>query len=273
MHRCTSRFAVVVIVAVSSIAGAAPAPVSVATCGDSKLEVVAGSNGGAGELHALIVTPSGNRWGFTANVGLVRLGAKTRTITVEDVRTQERKPSRGDKDVAPSSLFIDVLIGDKKVLLRHASEGGADPEYITDLDKCSFGASGDAALAALVPPPAEPVGCAPAIVRDTYRVQVTQVAKLSEADAGREAQALCDDHQKTIDARNQLEQAISDRAAHDRIAARGAALLRTEETRMKAWNRIDGCLGADPSKAHGVAALHDGEAKLRACYKKIAAKP
>jgi hypothetical protein len=49
--------------------------------------------------------------------------------------------------------------------------------------------------------------------------------------------------------------------------------MRSEETRMKAWNRIDGCLGADPSKAHGVAALHDGEAKLRVCYKKIAAKP
>ena len=273
MHRWASLFAVVVIVAVTSVAGAAPAPVSIATCGDSKLEVVAGSNGGAGELHALIITPNGNRWSFVATVGLARIGAKTRTITVEDVRTQERKPSRGDKDVAPSSLFIDVLLGDKKVLLRHASEGGADPAYVADLDKCSFGAGGDAALAGLVPPPAEPVGCAPAIVRGTYRAQVTQVAKLSEVDADREAQALCDDHQKTIEARNQLEQAISDRAAHDRIAARGAALLRSEETRMKAWNRIDGCLGADPSKAHGVAALHDSEAKLRACYKKIAAKP
>jgi len=273
MHRCASRFAVVVILAVTSSAGAAPAPVSIATCGDSKLEVVAGSNGSAGELHAVIALPGGPRWSFTANLGLVRLGAKTRTITVEDVRTQDRKPARGDKDVAPSSLFIDVLVGDKKVLLRHASEGGTDPEYVTDLDRCSFGAGGDAALAALVPPPAEPVGCAPAIAHGTYRAQVTQVAKLSEADADREAQALCDDHQKTIEARTQLEQAISDRAAQDRIAARGAALLRSEEVRMKAWNRIDGCLGADPSKGHGVAALHDGEAKQRACYKKIAAKP
>jgi hypothetical protein len=273
MHRWASLFAIVVIVAVSSASGAAPAPVSVATCGDSKLEVVAGSNGGTGELHAVIVAPGGNRWSFTANVGLARLGATTRTITVEDVRTQDRKPSRGDKDVAPSSLFIDVLLDDKKVLLRHASEGGTDPAYATDLDKCSFGAGGDAALTGLVPPPPEPIGCAQAIVRGAYRTQVTQVAKLSDPDADREAQALCDDHQKTIDARNQLEQAISDRAAHDRIAARGAALLRSEEIRMKAWNRIDGCLGADPSKAHGVAALHDGEAKLRACYKKIAARP
>ena len=227
---------------------------------------------GIATLHAVVVTGHGDRWSFTANVGLVRLGAKTRTITVEDVHTAERKPPRGDKDVAPASLFIDVLVDDKKVLFRHASEGGADPEYVTDLDKCSFGAGGDAALAGLVPPPAEPLGCAAAIVHGTYRTQVTQVARLSEADADREAQALCEDHQKTIEARNRLEQAIADRAARARIAARGAALMRSEETRMKAWNRIDGCLGADPSKAHGVAALHDGEAKQRACYNKIAAK-
>jgi len=190
-----------------------------------------------------------------------------------DSYTAERKPPRGDKDVAPASLFIDVLVDDKKVLFRHASEGGTDPEYVADLDRCSFGAGGDAALAGLVPPPAEPLGCAAAIVHGTYRTQVTQVAKLSEAEADREAQALCEDHQKTIEARNRLEQVIADRAAHDRIAARGAALQRTEDTRMKTWNRIDGCLGADATKVHGVAALHDGEAKQRACYNKIAAKP
>ena len=272
MHRWVSLFAVVVIVAVTSVARAAPALVSVATCGDSKIEVVAGSNGGAGELHALIVAPNGIRWSFTANVAMARIGAKTRTITVEGVRTQERKPARGDKDVAPSGLFIDVLVDDKKVILRHASEGAPDPAYVADLDKCGFGAGGDAAIADLVPPPAEPLGCALAIVQGTYRAQVAQVAKLPKADADREAQALCEDHQKTIEARSRLEAAISDRAAHDRIAARGAALLRTEETRMKAWNRIDGCLGADPAKARGVAALHDGEAKERACYAKIAAK-
>jgi hypothetical protein len=252
---------------------AAPAPVAIATCGDSSLEVTPGANGGAATLHAVVVTGHGDRWSFTANVGLARIGAKTRTITAEDVHTVERKPPRGDRDVAPSALFIDVLVADKKVLFRHASEGGADPEYVADLDKCSFGAGGDAALAGLVPPPAEPLGCAAAIVHGTYRTQVMQVAKLSEAEADREAQALCEDHQKTIEARNRLEQAIADRAAHDRIAARGAALMRTEDTRMKAWNRIDGCLGADPTKAHGVAALHDGEAKQRACYNKIAAKP
>lgn len=271
MHRCASCFAVVVIITATSIAGAAPAPVAIATCGDSKIEVVAGWNGGAGELHALIVAPSGNRWSFTANVGLARVGAKTRTITVEDVRTQERKPSRGDKDVAPSSLFVDLLLDDKKVILRHASEGAPDPAYAVDLDKCSF--EGDAALVGLVPPPAEATGCAAATVRGTYLAQVTRAAKLPQADAEREAQALCEDHQKTIDARNRLEQAISDRAARDRVAARGAALMRSEDNRVKAWSRIDGCLGADPSKVHGVAALHDGEAKQRVCYGKIAAKP
>jgi len=252
---------------------AAPAPVTIATCGDSSLEVTAGANGGAATLHAVVVTGHGDRWSFTANVGLARIGAKTRTITIEDAHTVERKPPRGDKDVAPSALFIDVLVDDKKIIFRHASEGGVDPEYVADLDKCSLGTGAEAALAALVPPPADPVGCAADIVRGTYRAQVTQAAKLSEADADRQAQALCEDHQKTIEARSRLEQAITDRAAHDRIAARGTALQRTEDTRMKAWNRIDGCLGADPTKVHGLAALHDGEAKQRACYRKIAAKP
>ena len=89
--------------------------------------------------------------------------------------------------MAPASLFIDVLVDDKKVLFRHASEGGTDPEYVADLDRCSFGAGCDAALAGLAPPPAEPLGCAAAIVHGTYRPQVTQVAKLSEAEADREA--------------------------------------------------------------------------------------
>jgi hypothetical protein len=259
------------IIAAPVVARAAPAPVTIATCGDSKIEVVAGSNGGAGELHGLIVAPGGNRWGFIATVSMARLGAKTRTVTVEDVRTQERTPARGDKDVAPSGLFVDLLLDDKKLILRHASEGAPDPAYAVDLDKCSF--QGDAAIAAIVPPPAEPVGCAAATVRGAYRTQVTQAAKLPEADADREAQALCEDHQKTIDARTRLEQAISDRSARDRLAARGSALLRIEDNRLRAWSRIDGCLGADPAKAKGVAALHDGEAKLRACYAKIAAKP
>jgi hypothetical protein len=247
--------------------------VQIASCGDSKIDVVAGSGGGAGQLHAQVVAPSGKRWSFVAAVGLARIGVKTRTIAVEDIRTQERTPSRGDKDVVPSALVIDVWLDDKKLILRHASEGGGDPEYVVDLDKCSFGSDGDAALAGLGPPPTEPRGCAAATVRGSYHTQVTRVAKLSEADAEREAKALCEDHQKTIDARNRLEQVISDRAAHDRIAARGAALMRAEETRMKTWNRIDGCLGADPSSAQGVAALHDGEAKTRACYNQIAAKP
>jgi len=273
MHRWVSFLVAVATFIASSIAEAAPAPVAIATCGDSTLEVVAGSSGAAGELHALIATAGGNRWSFVATVGLARIGAKTRTITVEDVRTQDRKPSHG-KDVAPSSLFVDLLLDDKKVLLRHGSEGGGDPEYVVDLDRCSFGPGGDAALAGLVPAPTDPVGCAPAVVRGTYRPQIAQVAKLPEADTDREAQALCEDHQKTVDARGHLEQVISDRAAHDRRSARGAALMKSEETRMKTWNRIDGCLGGgDPAKARGIAALHDGEARTRACYNQIAAKP
>ena len=247
------------------------APVVIATCGDTAIEVTAGANGGSATLHGVVVTGHGERWSFTANIGLVRVGAKTRTITVEDIRTQERKPSRGDKDVVPSGLFVDLLLDDKKLILRHASEGAPDPAYAVDLDKCSF--EGDPALAALVPPPAEPVGCAVAIVRGTYRTQVTQAAKLTEADADREAQALCEDHQKTIEARNRLEQAISDRAARDRVAARGAALLRSEDVRVRAWNKVDACLSTDPADAHSVPALHNLESKVRACYARIAAKP
>jgi hypothetical protein len=250
---------------------AAPAPVTIATCGDSSIEVTAGKTGGSATLHGVVVTGHGERWSFTANVGLSRIGATTRTITVEDIHTVERKPPHGDQDIAPSGLFVDLWLVDKKVILRHASEGAPDPAYAVDLDRCRF--EGDAAIVALVAPPAEPVGCDAATVRGGYRTQVARAAKLPDADVDREAQALCEDHQKTIEARNRLEAAISDRAARDRVAARGAALLHIEDTRLLAWNRMDGCIGADPAKAHGVAALHEGEAKLRACYGKIAARP
>jgi len=202
---------------------------------------------------------------------MARLGAKTRTITVESITTVEGTAVRG-KRAAPSGLFIDLLLDDKKLLLRHTSEGGPDPDYAVDLDRCSFAREADGALAALVPPPAEPAGCAPDTVRGSYRTQVARVAKLSDADADREARALCEDHQKTLEARTHLEQALSDRAARDRIAARGAAVMKTEDARIKAWNRIDGCLGSE-GKGQGVATLHDAEARTRACYAKISLRP
>jgi hypothetical protein len=256
----------------SSSAHAAPQPIAIAKCGDSAIEVTPAAGGGTASLHGVIATAAGERWGFTANVGLTRPGGKTRTITVEDVRTLERKPPRG-KDAAPSALVIDLWIDDKKLVLRHASEGGVDPDYAVDLENCSFAREGDGALAALAPPPAEPSGCAPEAVRGGYRTQVDRAAKLADADAAREAQALCEDHQKTIEARGRLEQALSDRAARDRLAARGRAVMKTEDARIKAWNRLDGCLGAEPGKAQGVAGLHQAEARTRACYAKIAAKP
>jgi hypothetical protein len=247
--------------------GAAPAAVVIAKCGDSAIDVTAGTGGASGTLHGVIVS-GGNRWSFTSNVGLARIGGRTRTVTVEDLRTQERKPPRA-RDPAPAGLFVDLLLDDRKLLLRHAPEGGSDPAYALDLDRCSFPADGDAALAALVPPPTEPVGCAPDALAG-YRTQVARAEKLSEADADRDALALCEDHQKTIEARDRLEQAISDRAARDRIAARGAALLRTEDVRVKTWNKIDGCLSTDPADAHSVPALHNIESKVRACYARIA---
>jgi hypothetical protein len=248
-----------------SRAEAAPGPTVIAKCGESTIDVTAGSDSGPATLHAIVATGAA-RWAFTASVGLVRIGAKTRTISVENLQALDHKPGK-----APSGLFVDLLLDDKKLLLRHASEGDPDVAYALDLERCSF--DGDAALAALVPPPGEPAGCAPALVKAGYLRQVILVATLPDAEAEHEAQLLCEDHQKTLEARAKLEAAVADRAAKDRIAARGPALLKTEDARIKAWNRIDGCLAADPSKVHGVAALHDGEAKERACYAKIAAKP
>jgi hypothetical protein len=49
--------------------------------------------------------------------------------------------------------------------------------------------------------------------------------------------------------------------------------MKTEDARIKAWNRLDGCLGAEPAKGQGVAALHDAEARTRACYAKITPRP
>lgn len=253
-------------------AQAAPAPAVVAKCGDSAIDVAPGPDGGTATLHGVIAGAGGERWSFTASVGMARLGAKTRTITVESVRTTEGAPTHR-KGAPPSGLFIDLLLDDKKLVLRHASEGGGDPDYAADLERCSFAREADGVLAALVPPPAEPAGCAPDAVQGAYRTQVARVAKLADADAEREARALCEDHQKTIEARSRLEQAISDRAARDRIAARGAAVMKTEDARIKAWNRIDGCLGSEPAKGQGVAALHDAEARTRACYAKIAPRP
>jgi hypothetical protein len=250
--------------------GAAPAAVVIAKCGDSAIDVTAGMEGASGTLHGVVVS-GGNRWSFTASVGLARIGGRSRTVTVESLRTQERKPPRA-KEVPPAGLFVDLLLDDRRLLLRHASEGGGDPAYALDLDRCSFPADGDAALAALVPPPTEPVGCAPDAIAG-YRTQVARAEKLSDADTEREALALCEDHQKTIEARDRLEQAISDRAARDRIAARGAALLRTEDVRVKTWNKVDACLSTDPADAHSVPALHNIESKVRACYARIAVRP
>ncbi|HET9624230.1 MAG TPA: hypothetical protein VFP84_22810 [Kofleriaceae bacterium] len=262
---------IALILAAPSLALAGASPITIAVCGDSKLAVVAGDKPTTGELHATVVS-AGSRWTFTARLGQVRIGGKTRTISIEDLATQERLPPRGN-DATPSGMSIDVLRDDKKVVLRHASEGGADREYAVDLAKCSFPREGDVALATFVPPPVEPVGCAAAVVAGTYRKQIAQVAQLGDAEADRAAQALCEDHQKTLAARARLEQAITDRAARARVAARGAALFHVEDAREKAWAKIDGCLGADPGTAHGVAALHDGEARQRACYNQVAARP
>lgn len=234
-------------------------PLPIAKCGDSVLDLTAGTEPTTATLHGTIAATNA-RWSFTGSVSLARVGAKTRTLAVENL--QPAAPKK------PVGLVIDLLLDDKKAILRHASEGDPDIAYAVDLTACTF--ENDAAIAALVPPPSEPAGCTPATLK-TYRKQILQVATLPDAEADHEAKLLCDDHQKTIAARAALEAAISDRTARDRIPARGPALLKIEDNRLKTWNRIDACLTANPTTTHGVASLLEAEVRERACYTKLAA--
>jgi len=246
------------LVCAASTAHAAPtAVVTIATCGQSKLEVVP-KGATPGELRGTLAGGAT----FIAPMGVVTFGSKTRTINVTDVKLTA-------KGAAPSGLIVDLLFDEKKVLLRHSSEGPPDVDYAVDLDKCVFNREADGVLLAFVAPPAEPIGCAPAQVRGPYRTQIDLVAKLPDAEASREAQSLCDDHQKTIEARGKLERETWDRIARSRIAAKsGPALLHTEDVREKLWSKLDACIG-DASSAKGVAALHDAEARTRACYSQV----
>jgi hypothetical protein len=246
-------------------AHASPSPTTIAKCGDSTLDLTPGAEPATGTLHATIATGA-TRWTFTGTIALARVGAKTRTLAIEDLQSSAAAAKK-----APAGLVIDLLLDDKKLLLRHASEGDPDIAYAVDLPACTF--TNDAALTALVPPPTEPTGCAPAVVKTTYRKQVLRVATLPDAEAAHQAQMLCADHQKTLAARAALEAAVSDRAARDRLTARGPALLKVEDNRVKAWSRIDACLTADPTSTHGIASLYEAETHERACYAKIAARP
>jgi hypothetical protein len=91
------RSIVAVAVALAPAAAhAAPAPAVIAKCGDSAIEVTPGPDGGTATLHGVVVA-GGERWGFTASVGMARLGAKTRTVAVESVTTVEGTPARGKR--------------------------------------------------------------------------------------------------------------------------------------------------------------------------------
>jgi hypothetical protein len=167
-------------------------------------------------------------------------------------------------------VFLDLFVDDKKLEARHASEGGTDPEIALGFTGCQFGAELDGLLAGLADAPPEPAGCDAAILRKTYAPQIAPL-KLPAADADRAARALCEDHQKTIAARARLDQRLSDQAAQQRAKARGRALLRAEEGRVKAWEAIDGCVAkAAPAEPLSLAKLTAAEEKLRACYDRAA---
>ncbi len=236
---------------------------AIATCGASKLELAI-PKGGTAELRAQLATPKG-KWQLTAKVGLARIGRGTRTIAVEEPRAVGTTPYA----TQPSQLFLDLFVDDKKLTVRHASEGAPDPDIALDLAGCQLGPELDGLLAGLAEPP-EPAGCEAATLRKTYAAQVAPL-KLPPADAERATKALCEDHQKTIVARTRLEQRLSDLAARQRAAAKGKALLRAEEARLKAWEGVDACLAkAAPAEPPTLARLHAAEDKQRACYDRAA---
>src|SRR5687768_7544644 len=116
---------------------------TIATCGASQLEL-APQKGGA-ELRAQLATPKG-KWQFSAKVGLARVGQRTRTIAVEEPRAQGTSPYA----TQPTQLFLDLFVEDKKLTVRHASEGAPDPDVTLDLTGCQLGPELDGLLAGLV---------------------------------------------------------------------------------------------------------------------------
>ena len=249
------------VLAAAPAARAEPAK-SIATCGASQLELAIPRGGGTAELRGQLVTPKG-KWQFAASVGLARVGRRTRTLVVEEPRAQGG--GKSPYAAQPTQLFLDLFVDGKKLNVRHASEGAPDPEIALGFTGCQLGPGLDGLLAGLAEPP-EPAGCDAAILRKTYAPQLAPL-KLPAADAERAARALCEDHQETIAARARLEQRLADRAAQQRAGARGRALLRVEEARLKAWETVDACLArAAPADPPSAAKLHAAEAKLRACY-------
>jgi hypothetical protein len=263
---CSLGLALGVLLAAAPTARAAPGK-SLATCGASQLELVPGKGGAAAEVRGQLVTPKG-KWQFTAKVGLARVGQRTRTIAAEEPRAE----GGGAQPYAaqPSQVFLDLFVGDKKLIARHASEGGTDPEIALDLTGCQFGADLDALLAGLAEPPPERAGCEAAVLRKTHAPQVAPLG-LPAADAERAARALCEEHQKTIAARGRLEQRLADQAAQQRAGARGRALLRVEEARLKVWEGVDACIAkAAPAEPLSLAKLKTAEQQLCACYERAA---
>jgi hypothetical protein len=261
--RIASLAGLLVFVAATAPFGAHAEPASpLVACGGSQLEVVLPKGGDAAELRAKLVTPKGP-WQFTAKVGMARAGKRTRTIAADEPRAE--KGGGAGYAVMPTQLFIDLFVDDKKLALRHASEGGADPEIVLDFTGCKAGADLDKVFAKLVEPP-EDAGCGPAVLKAKYQPQLAPL-KLPAAEVEREAKALCEEHQKALAARIRLEQRLSDQAAGKRVAARGVAIGRTEEARFKAWEAVDACLArAAPGAPPTVAKLKAAEDKARACY-------
>lgn len=258
-----AALAAVTITVAAAPTGVRAEPATVlAACGASQLELIPAKGDAAAEVRARLATPKGP-WQFTAKVGMARAGRRTRTLAVEEPRPE--KGGGAGYAVMPSQLFLDLFVDDKKLAVRHASEGSPDPEIVLDFAGCKPGADLDKVFAKLVEPP-EDAGCGPAVLRARYQSQLAPL-KLPAADAEREGRALCEDHQKTIAARGRLEQRLSDQAARQRATARGAAIGRTEATRLKAWELVDACLArAAAGEPPTVARLRAAEDKTRACY-------
>jgi hypothetical protein len=254
----------------TAMAGPSPAtaarePVAIATCsakaGQSKLELVP-ITGEMPVLRAELATPKG-AWKLEARVGLVRAGAATRTIAVEDLKLLPGNAATSYKTM-PTQLTLDLFLDTKKLNVRHASEGAPDPHVALDLTGCVYAETLDASLAGLGEA-TEAAGCEPALL-GSYAKQLAPL-QLPPADAARDARTLCEAHQPVIAAGAALEQRLADAAARRRATSKRAAHWGAEDLRQKAWAAIDACLAkAAPTGPLTLGTLLAAEDKTRACY-------
>lgn len=233
----------------------------IATCGNSKVELVTEHDDATRALHVTIAH-GGSAWTFRANVAQFADGEKVWTFTLDGLKTEGRAPRN-----LPLALTMDVWSDDQKVVFRHPAKGKADHDYLADLDHCDVDSLIYFKLIALRPPFPDPSACGDAET-PPVRKEVEQLTKLTGAPLDDATDDLCFDRVKTGAARFALERSLLAHTSQARLTARGPALLQLEESYRKAAASIQACRA--PSQAHDLAGLHAVEASRRDCYAKLA---